>query len=400
MKANDSQKKHSLFSASSAGRWLICPASVTFPSEGSSAAADEGTQAHALLERCLEVPITPSASVMRFPEDTQEMVDAVQEVLDYLICLYDLTRLTSEEKVALHLPFDWLPCEAQPAGTLDVFRHPTHLIDFKYGKHPVAADSDQLKFYATAKMLPAFLPQLTLAVIQPRSRDGVVVKEADFTFAEAVSFYGRVKTAVARMKAYFTTGEVPEEAFTPHPEACRFCPGRLRCNRFEESALALARIKSMKKLTQHGLTGCCESQAPLIEPLDIIEKLPLLKTFVKVLEDTLDGLKENPNASIPGYKLVELPGRRKFNVSEETLARKLFELAEITEDEATPRKMVSITDATKLLREKAKQKNLNAKQLIDEMEFLISTEKSGNTEFVKNDDPRPDVRQVMFGHVK
>jgi len=99
--------KHSIISASGSNRWLECPGSIDLSRgipDTSSEAADEGTAAHTLAERCLlqnknaaefrGQTITVKDSGRAFIVD-EEMAEAVQLYIDTIKADYEATALSS-----------------------------------------------------------------------------------------------------------------------------------------------------------------------------------------------------------------------------------------------------------------------------------------------------------------
>src|SRR6478609_1680674 len=134
----DTLPEHSPLGASSAERWMNCPGSVTLiqalRSSPDYEEADpdyrrDGTQAHALAAHCLEGDIDCwEVDQAQFPELTAEMMNAVQEYLDYVRSLNG--HRWTERRV--HLP----EFHVSFFGTLDCVVESgmdCHVIDYKHG---------------------------------------------------------------------------------------------------------------------------------------------------------------------------------------------------------------------------------------------------------------------------
>lgn len=179
--------EHSRLSASGSHIWLNCQGSVKL-SEGikdeSSHAAREGTVAHKLgedaikahfLNENLDLSVISGTYIDDVYVDL-EMVAAVKILVDVVHESYqDGDELFLEERVSLtYLHKDMF-------GTSDIIiKHQDTsitIIDFKYGKWPVdPTENSQLIYYFLGARNEARCIRGNLKVVQPRSRDGVVVK--------------------------------------------------------------------------------------------------------------------------------------------------------------------------------------------------------------------------------
>lgn len=228
---------HSPLGASSAERWMNCPGSVNLirqlAPDSDSEEPDyrrDGTQAHALAAHCLENDLEAwEADPTEFPELTSDMMQAVQEYLEFVREQHGSRKV----EVRVHVP------EFHPAfyGTLDCVVRATldtggsiHVIDYKHGVGVVvdAEDNPQLKYYAYGDIAtwgaPDFWP-VKLTIVQPRAfhPDGAI---------------RTWETTVGEIRRW------AEEELRPAMEAtqdldylalgqwCRFCPAKLVCPAF------------------------------------------------------------------------------------------------------------------------------------------------------------------------
>lgn len=188
---------HSELGASSASRWIKCPASVRLsrlaqeilerksdPScMKASIYANEGSVAHSVCEALLLGTYEESqwlGKVIKYGGDdilvTQEMLSAAKEYADIIHAVVPSNvSLQIERRFSL----DWInsdmfgtcDCAALGDDTLWIF-------DFKYGKGvPVSAiDNPQLMYYALGVLgpePPKGLKTVSMAIIQPRVDKGV-----------------------------------------------------------------------------------------------------------------------------------------------------------------------------------------------------------------------------------
>lgn len=242
---SDNLPEHSPLGASSAERWMNCPGSVTLiqalRSSPDYEEADpdyrrDGTQAHALAAHCLEGDIDCwQADRGQFPELTAEMMNAVQEYLDYVRSLPG----KREVEVRVHVP-EFHP---QFYGTLDcvVSDFCVHVVDYKHGVGVVvdADDNPQLKYYAYGYIGDWSSPDITvkLTIVQPRGF------HPDGTIRTWETTVGAIrKWAEEELRpAMDATKDMDYLALGPW---CRFCPAKLVCPAYE--GLAQKALKTEK----------------------------------------------------------------------------------------------------------------------------------------------------------
>lgn len=136
---------HSLYSPSSAFRWVNCPASVhltdldrKYLKQRDTTAADRGTLGHKIVERRLRDEDT--SDLEEYAD--QELLDAVDYCLDWVG--RNLENAKSETRIVSSFIQDF-------GGTIDQLdpqKDVLHIADFKFGKQPVSArDNEQLLCY-------------------------------------------------------------------------------------------------------------------------------------------------------------------------------------------------------------------------------------------------------------
>ncbi len=183
-----SERKHSKFSASGAERWFNCPGSVEL-SEGipdtSSPWAEEGTEAHEMLEQILVASRTVGAHRVFYPKFSRnrkfsekqhyEMITHGTHAANFILGMWGSTP-GSELKVEERVYLDFIDEEAfgtldstlvEVFGTLDIF-------DYKYGAgHAVSPiENLQMIFYALAVAYKYHwnFKRIRIWIIQPRVR--------------------------------------------------------------------------------------------------------------------------------------------------------------------------------------------------------------------------------------
>lgn len=382
--SDDTKKLHSDFGGSVIGRVIACPGSVslsaTVPQRPSSSYAEEGTFAHALAEACLvERNFDASSKIgteIRHPvldstkEVTEEMAQAVQVYLDVIH-----EELGRSEDAVLEIEQRFvLPISS--AGEGEVFGandalvyHPSIgrmvVFDYKHGQgvSVSAEDNAQLKFYAAGAALskPDWnIAELELVIVQPRARDaedqdipGVKPWKMD-TF-ELIEFVGTIEEAVAKAKA-------PNPAYAVG-DHCRWCAAAGVCPAQQEQVVQQIGVDfrgvevSPERLAEPK-TMSVEEIGKLLGSLDV------LRRWANQVEEFAFGLLQS-GVSIPGYKLVEKVGRRKWIDNEEDIAAFLEMSYGIAPDDVFPRKLVTITEAERLIKQRVTDKTARSEALAD-----------------------------------
>ncbi|MGE3279711.1 MAG: DUF2800 domain-containing protein [Alphaproteobacteria bacterium] len=289
---------HSPLGASSAERWMNCPGSVTladlFRSSPGYVEDDpdyrkDGTQAHELAAHCLDNGIDAwEADANQFPDLTSDMMNAVQEYLDYVRAQPG----TREVEVRVHLP-DFHPSFY---GTLDcvvVDREAStiHVIDYKHGVGIVvdAIENPQLMYYAYGKIgdrenyfLPNDVP-VKLTIGQPRA----IHRDGTFRTWETTVGHIREWAETVLKPAMEVTQDIEYLELGEH---CRFCPAKMICPAFD--GLAKKALRGGVQLTY------AEAQQ--------------LKMIIKAVEeDTMRRLLAGERPEDVGAKLVK---KRSFRV--------------------------------------------------------------------------------------
>lgn len=312
-------KGHSLFSASSAKRWIHCPASISLSErvpddETSSSFADEGTAAHALAEKCILNKKTPWAFVGteisvhgNSFEVNQEMCEVVtaymMEILKYASRKHN-PEVTGCVNIETRFNLDWIgrkglfgTCDASLA---DSKSRTIYIWDLKYGMGvPVYAEENcQLMYYALGVLglrgVENF-DKAILTIVQPRCRKS------------GISSWEITKENLIKWKDEVLVPAIDEALadnphFSPSQDSCRWCRGKVIC------PALLGEISSVvaKKPVE---SESVSFEFPKVDTLsdEQIEKvltfLPLLKSYCdEVAAYTLHRAIEGD--CIKGFKLV------------------------------------------------------------------------------------------------
>jgi hypothetical protein len=249
------QRKHSKFSASGAERWSQCSASVE-ASEGqpdrTTQWAEEGTQAHSVLERLLNLSINAKAIAPESGEMFRHALNAARFIL-WVWSKHPGSDIMVETRI-------WLQF-IHPAmfGTFDgaVVDHfgTLHVFDFKYGAgHAVAPNENlQMIFYAIglAHKHHWNFSKVRMWIIQPRIKgyDGPTYWE--ISIEQLRTYVEFFKEAVWRVE---NKPEFKEGSWCHWCKAKSVCPlkqeGRLETaqNLFTQTPLGGKNERTLKKI--------------------------------------------------------------------------------------------------------------------------------------------------------
>lgn len=315
-------KAHAKFSASGAHRWLECPGSLALeakaPPARESAAAKEGTEAHAVMEFVLNANIQ---NVVAFfersnEEHPREMLEHVQSFVDFVRSLVKGPHyeLIVEERVDLDgvitEPCDCDPefclCEKVAYGTVDVsVIEPfgvLHVIDFKYGAGIAvdAKDNEQMAYYALgiAHKRGYDFEKIKTTIYQPRiERKSGPTSTEEYSVDELLKWREKFRAGVKACRE-------------PNPPLkrgshCFFCKAKITCPEIAKRSLEEAKIAFEDPVLPDP-----KDLAPTLIS-ELLEKSQYLKLWIKDIEAYAEArLREG--AKIPGFRLREKKAQKKW----------------------------------------------------------------------------------------
>lgn len=356
---------HAILSASASSRWLHCTPSARlerkFP-DTSSPYAEEGTQAHAYAERCLNLFLETGKTAV-VVNDNAEMQEAVQAYVNICVEKINEARTASPDaqiRVEQRLDFSrWVPEGFGTGDMVAVSDTYFEIVDLKYGKGvPVSAvNNSQMRLYALG-MYEAFgylygADEVRMTIVQPRL-DSVSTEtiSVDDLLAWGEEVKKKAKIAFAG-KGEFCAGN-----------HCRFCKARNTCRAHAEYEL-----KNVKEDLQ-------TAELEDFEISDILLRAKNIKTWLDGLESYALG-KALDGYDWPGMKLVE--GRSNRKITDDTIAANNLLNSGFGADEIyKPQVLRSITDLEKLC----------GKKMFSELMSGVIEKPQGKPTLVSADDKR------------
>lgn len=328
---------HALLSASGAHRWLNCTPSARLESdepESTSAAAEQGTAAHALAEHKLR-----RALKQRSKRPVSAWIDDEMETLtdDYVAFVQEHVSIARETcgdpQVLIEQRLDFSHIVPGSFGTGDcvIIAEPTlQIIDLKYGQGVLveAERNPQLMLYALGA-LHTFgdlydIERVAVTIYQPR-RGNVDTWEIPVTELE--------HWAEAEVKPKAELAAAGQGEFCPG-SWCQFCKIAPTCRARAEANLALAK---------HEFAPPAELSDS--EIADVLTRIPQLKTWASDVEAYALSQAVNQGKRWTGFKLVAGRSIRKY--TSETDVAKAAEAAGYKD--IWDRKLITLTAMERLM---------------------------------------------------
>lgn len=295
---------HALLSASGAHRWLNCTPSARLESdepESTSAAAEQGTAAHALAEHKLR-----RALKQRSKRPVSAWIDDEMETLtdDYVAFVQEHVSIARETcgdpQVLIEQRLDFSHIVPGSFGTGDcvIIAEPTlQIIDLKYGQGVLveAERNPQLMLYALGA-LHTFgdlydIERVAVTIYQPR-RGNVDTWEIPVTELE--------HWAEAEVKPKAELAAAGQGEFCPG-SWCQFCKIAPTCRARAEANLQLAKLEFAPP-----------AELSDSEIADVLTRIPQLKTWAADVEAYALSQAVNQGKRWTGFKLVAGRSIRKY----------------------------------------------------------------------------------------
>lgn len=362
-------RAHALLSASSAERWIACPASAKLAAKYprvDTAFTQEGTQAHEVAEAVVSATTVDSSDADILGCDP----DMLRHALAYRDYIQGLTKDGTTMLLEQRVDFSpWVPDGFGTADCILLTGDTMDVIDYKYGQgvEVSAVRNPQMMLYGLGALneygFVYEVEHIRLHIFQPR-KDNISVYE--LTRSELLSFGAEVVGAAAR-----ALDEHPPQSPGKH---CKFCPHAGRCLNLAMDSLCAIGDETSLPADETTLTPEQVGQILKLEP-QISAWLKSLKAAA--LTDLLNG------QEIPGYKVVEGKQGNRAWVDELKVAEALDAAGVAREDYTT----------VQLLSPAAMDKALGKKRAAELLGELISRAPGAPT-IVPTSDKRPKLDRL------
>lgn len=383
-------RAHAVLGASSSHRWMECPGSIKL-SEGleniQTVFAREGSAAHAVAEKCLELDKNAEEFVGQLVEgyDATEEFEAIHvddDMADAIQVYLDTVRAEIEKfeepEIYIESRFDLSHIYPGMFGTNDCLVYCPRskklvVFDYKHGQG-IAVEVErnpQLMYYALGALTGKHnrpIDEIELVIVQPRCpHKRGPVRRWSTTVDDMLDFIAELQSAAKNT-------EDPDAEFHAG-DWCKFCPAAGICQTLEGYVYEIIRADFTK-----------DGEIIVSDPNKISPKrLAHILSNGKVIDNFLKSVRQIAHKealagrTIPGFRLVQSKPRRVWR-NEEVVIEDLLDMGLSTKQLYHPKKLKTPAQVEAYLGKKAKKT----------IEHLWVSQSKGIS-LVQEGDPRPDL---------
>ena len=355
---------HSLLSPSKAHRFLACPASLfeeeKYPDK-TSEYAEEGTKAHEYAAKKLE-----GGRERIVPIADPEMDSAVNTYCETIWSMTEGHQLFMVEQKLDTSEVYGYPEQSGTADCIAVVGNELQVHDLKYGKGVAvtAPENWQLIIYGLAAlelievmfMTDGEIEQVRLVIHQPRLS---VVSEVVYTIAEMVELKKEIQERTDIAIDLYKGAVCQPGHYNPGPKQCKFCKHKANCEVFQNYCLSLVTDDFEDLDTADNLKKSVKAVDGKLLP---VERLSIIMQAKGLIEELLSAVSARVSEmlhggeEVPGFKLVLGKAGNRAWANEEEAETKMKAMR-LKNDEMYKKKIISPTEAEKLLKERPRAWN-------------------------------------------
>lgn len=316
---------HAPLPPSSAERWLSCPGSPNMERglpDNEGPAAREGTFAHDIAARALDEGRDAASFIGEtdgeFTVDA-DMAEHIQVYLDEVETLMLTADVVRVEQRVVFDPDNW--------GTSDLITisgRTLHVADLKFGfKFVDVIENNQCLDYACAALRSLdvgldldVINEVVLHIIQPRAHKA------------GYGLHREVRMSRAQLDHWRDTVLLPGIEATRDPRAklvagswCEYCKAKAKCAAFNEVALAAA-AEAFPDVPDKPASPPKPNALTPARLKQVLDAAPLVRKWLDHVEEFAH-MEAKAGRPVPGYKLVQTIGNRKWRDDDKTTAAAL-----------------------------------------------------------------------------